>query len=189
MPLNKKEKLIAEAVDNMLQQEVKLGLSFHDNDDDQEYLSAERGYEYLHNQIDEMFALKAAEMVHTDGICQAFRKVHSYKYLDDPSFETAMQKEMVAQGIPKEERSKVVSWIPKIIEELKEEQSEWAEKDYGFHPNLDEIIETSQPEQDMEFDIEEVEDWSNDQNVEWERGDASAGHTPSEAENEDNRLT
>jgi hypothetical protein len=188
MPLNKKEKILLEAVQNMLQQDVMLGLSIHKNTDDEEYLSAERGYEYLHNQIDEMFSLKAAEITHTDGVCQAFRKVHSYKYLDDPSFKTAMQKEMVAQGIPKEDREKAIDWIPQIIKELKEEQSEWSEKDFGFHPQLDEIKETSQPEQPMDFDIEDVDGWSMKSNVKWKRGEASPGHTPDEAENTKNRL-
>jgi len=188
MSLNKKETTLLEALKNMLQQDVKLGLSVHNNTDDEQYLSAERGYEYLHNQIDEMFSLRAAEITHTDGVCQAFRKVHSYKYVDDPSFETAMQKEMVAQGIPKEDRTKAIGWIPQILKELKEEQSEWAEKDYGFNPSMDEIKEVSQTEQPMDFDIEEVEDWSTDSNVKWKRGDASPGHMPDEAENTKNRF-
>jgi len=188
MSLNKKEKMLLEAVQNMLQQDVMLGLSIHKNTDDEAYLSAERGYEYLHNQIDEMFSLRAADITHTDGVCQAFHKVHSYKYLDDPSFETAMQKEMVAQGVPKEERAQAISWIPKIIEELKEEQSEWSEKDFGFHPQLDEVKDASQPEQPMDFDIEDVEDWDMESNVEWKRGDASPGHAPDEKENTKNRF-
>jgi hypothetical protein len=187
MSLNKKEKILLEAVQNMLQQDVMLGLSIHKDKDDIAYQSAERGYEYLHNQIDEMFSLKAAELTHTDGICQAFSKVHSYKYLDDPSFETAMQKEMVAQGIPKEERVKAIGWIPQIIKELKEEQSEWSEKDYGFHPDLEEIKETSQPDQSNEFDIEEVDGWSMKSNMKWKRGEASPGRMPDEAENQRNR--
>jgi len=187
MPLNKKEKVLLEAVQNMLQQDVMLGLSIHKNKEDVEYLSAERGYEYLHNQIDEMFALKAAELVHVEGVCQAFHKVHSYKYLDDPSFKTAMEKEMVAQGIPSEDRVKAVAWIPQIIKELREEQSEWAEKDTGFNPQMEEIKEMSQPEQPMDFDIEEVDGWSMKPNITWKRGEASPGHIPGEAENKKNR--
>lgn len=184
MPLDKKEQLLLEAINSMLGQDAMLGLSIHKDDTQQ---SAERGYEYLHNQIDEMFALRASDLVHVDGICQAFRKVHSYKYLDDPSFKTAMEKEMVAQGIPKEERGKATGWIPTIIQELKEEQKEWSEKDFGFHPELDEIKEMSQPEQPLDFKIEEVEGWPTEANVEWDKGNASPSRTPSEDENTKNR--
>lgn len=177
MPLSKNEKLLVEAVDSMLQQDAKLGLVIHDKDH-QATGSAERGYEYLHNQIDDMFALRAAELTHAEGINQAFRKVHNYKYLDDPTFPTAMEKELVAQAVPAEERSAATSFISNIIEELKEEQQEWAEKDAGFNPNLNEIIDVSRPGEGQEFSVEEVEDWSMDSNVDWESGDASPGRTP-----------
>ena len=176
MALNKNEKLLLEALNSMLQQDAKLGLSIHDKSL-KAMGSAERGYEYLHGEISEMFALKSAELTHADGINQAFRKVHNYKYLDDPSFQTAMQKEMVAQAIPAEERAKALGFIPKILSEIKAEQKEWAEKD-SFNPNLDEIMEVSQPEQPLDFTIEEVDGWDNDSNIEWEEGNASPARTP-----------
>jgi hypothetical protein len=175
--MNKNEKLLAEAVETMLQHDAKLGLKMHDVDD-KNLGENERGLEYLHGQIDEMFALKAAELTHANGVCQAFQKVHSYKYLDDPEFEIAMKKEMVAQAVPVEDRTKAVGFIPTIISELKEDQAEWAERDFGFNPALDDIKEASRPEQPLDFKIEEVEGWPTDANVEWVSGDASAGHTP-----------
>lgn len=179
MALNKDERMLVEAIDSMLQQDAKLGLSIHDTED---FDSSERGYEYLHGQIDEMFALKAAELTYAESANQAFKKVHNYKYLDDPSFKTAMEKEMVAQAIPAEERKKALDFIPNIIEEVKEEQDVWAEKDFGFHPEMEEIKEMSQPEQNsMEFNIEEVDGWPTDSNVEWERGEASPGKMPSDS--------
>lgn len=178
--LNKAERMVAEAVETMLQQDAKLGLKMHDSTDTR-LGETERGLEYLHGQIDEMFALKAAELIHADGVCQAFQKTHSYKYLDDPSFKTAMKKEMVAQAVPAEDREKALGFIPAIIKELKEDQKEWAEKDFGFNPALDEIKEMSQPEQPLDFAIEDVEGWPSEANVEWgEIGDASPGHTPSD---------
>jgi hypothetical protein len=179
MTLNKHEKLLVEAINSMLQQDAKLGLGIHDTEHS-EAGTAERGYEYLHGQIDEMFALRAAELVHAEGVCQAFRKVHNYKYVDDPSFGTAMEKEMVAQAIPKEDRTKALDFVPKIIEELETERSEWCEKDFGFHPDLDEIKEASKPEQPMDFGIEEVEGWPTKANVDWDKGDASPSRTPSD---------
>lgn len=173
------ERTLAEAIDTMLQHDAKLGLKIHDADD-KRLGEAERGYEYLHGQIDEMFALKAAELVHAESVCQAFRKVHNYKYLDDPSFKTAMEKEMVAQAVPAEERTQALEFVPSIISELKADQAEWAEKDFGFNPKLDEIKEASQPEQPMDFGIENVEGWPTDSNVDWDEGDASPSRTPSD---------
>ena len=173
--LTNNEKLLVEGIKTMLQHDAQLGLKIH-ADELSELGSAERGYEYLHNQIDDMFALKAAELLHSNGICQSFRKVHNYKYLDDPSFTTAMEKEMVAQAVPAEERNKAKEFIPDIIKELKEDQAEWAEKDFGFHSNLKEIIDVSQIEQPLEMNIEERDDWTMESNVEFESGDASPGH-------------
>lgn len=171
MALNDNEKLLVEAIQSMLQHDAKLGLSIHDT----EAHSRERGFEYLHGQIDEMFSLKAAELSNADSVSSSFRKVHNYKYLDDPSFKTAMEKEMVAQAVPAEERNKALGFIPAIINELKQEQSEWAEKDFGFADHVSEMKEVSQPEQPLDFQIEDVEDWSNESNVDWEEGDASPG--------------
>lgn len=178
--LNKAEQTLVEAIDTMLQHDAKLGLKIHDTTAER-LGETERGLEYLHGQIDEMFALKAAELVHADGVCQAFRKVHNYKYLDDPSFKTAMLKEMVAQAIPATERDQALDFLPTIISELKEDKQSWAEKDFGFNPELDEIKEASQPEQPLDFGIEDVEGWPTDANVDWgELGDASPSRTPSD---------
>lgn len=172
MALNDNEKLLVEAMRSMFNQDAKLGLSIHDKDTD--YFDAERGLEYLHGHIDEMFTLKAVELIHSESICQAFNKVHSYKYLSDPSFITAMEKEMVAQAVPAAERSKACSFIPKIIDELKNDQQEWCEKDSGWHPSLDEIREISKPQQPIDFNVETRGNY-NKQNVTWKRGNASPG--------------
>lgn len=177
--LTKDEKNLLESIQTMLQHDVELGLKIH-KDSNEKLGHSERGYEYLHNQIDEMFALKAAELKHANSVCQAFKKVHNYKYLDDPAFPTAMEKEMVAQAVPAEERAKAIDFVPSIIKELKDDQKEWAEKDFGFNPNMEEIIDVSQPEQPLDFAIEEVEDWSMESNVDFDEGDASPGHIDDE---------
>lgn len=173
--LTEDEKTLLEGIKTMLQHDAQLGLKIHTKQHEQTG-PAERGYEYLHNQIDEMFALKAAELHHANSVCQAFKKVHNYKYLDDPSFSTAMEKEMVAQAVPAEERAKAASFVPSIIKELKDDQAEWAEKDFGFNPQMDQIIDVSQPEQPTELTIEDVDDWSMESNVDFDEGDASPGH-------------
>jgi polyhydroxyalkanoate synthesis regulator phasin len=170
MALNDDEKLVLEAFNSLLNQDAELGLSIHDYKDE----SIERGFEYLHNHIDDLFKVKSAELTHTDGINSAFSKVHTYKYIDDPKFATAMQKEMVAQGVPANERAKAVEFLDTIIDQLKDEQQEWAEKDSGFNPNLDEIM--SMPESEDEFTIEDSD--LNEGNVDFEEGEAGPARTP-----------
>lgn len=171
MALTKAEKLLAEAIDSMLKQDAKLGLAIHDQDFD----SAERGYEYLHNQIDEMFELKASDLTFSNSVNQAFRKVHSYKYIDDPSFKTAMEKELVAQAVPATERKKATDYLESIVEELKNERQIWNEKDSGFHPDLADIMEINS--QELTFNIEEVDGWPTKANVTWDKGNASPART------------
>lgn len=152
MALNNNEQLLLEAIKGMLKHDDKLGLSMHDQD--KELNQNERGFQYLHEQIADMFQVKAAELTHADSICRAFSKVHNYKYLDDFGFLTAMNKELTANAVPVVERRAALEFIPKIIEELRAEHKDWAEKDSGFSPHLDEIMDVSRPEQPTDFTIQ-----------------------------------
>lgn len=174
--LNKNEKALLEAINNMFDLDAQVGLAFHKKDELERH-NEERGYEYLHNQIEDMFTLKAAEFTHSDSVSQAFHKVHSYKYVDDPTFCTAMEKELVAQAVPADEREKAKDAITSIIKELQNEQKAWAEKDYGFNPHMDEINKISKPETPLDFEIHD-RDGYNDSNVEWDKSDASPSRTP-----------
>ncbi len=144
--LNDTEKLLVEAINTMLQHDAKLGLSVHDNNGPSGHQSGdgsdrtgeiERGFQHLHGHITEMFALKAAESPFHDSLCQAFGKVHNYKYIDDPTFKIAMEKELLAQGIPLEERKKALDIVPAIADELKSDEEIWSEQNFGFNPELD----------------------------------------------------
>lgn len=174
MGLNATEKLLVEAVQSMLQQDAELGLSMHDSNRDEQ--KHEAGFQYLHEQIDEMFALKAAELTHAEGVTAAFRKVHGYKYLEDWSFLPAMEKELVAKAVPVAERRKALGFIPDIVEEIRSEQKLWAEKDAGFNPKLDEVRKVSRPGKMGDFKIHDKP--INKRNVDKpERGDGSPART------------
>lgn len=136
MALKKPEQIACEAIDTMLRHKVALGLQDLPNDIQKE---EEHSFQYLHEQINEMFAIKAAGLTHHDGICAAFRKIHNYKYITDPTFRRSVNEEMRGQGIPTEERTKVLDYIPAIINEIKKE-TDWCERDAGWHPNLNEIL-------------------------------------------------
>lgn len=173
--LNDNEKLLVEAIKSMLNDKSELGLAIHP-DDEMSKLDW-RGYQYLHEQIQHMFEMKAAELTHSNSVMQAFNKVHSYKYLDDKTFVPAFEKEMTATAVPAHERRKALDYMDQIIEELKTEAA-WAEKDSGYNPKLDEINEISQPEQPLDFDI--IDSDLNKLNMEkFKPGDASAGKMPS----------
>lgn len=174
MGLNKNERLLVEGIQSMLQQDAKLGLSFHDSDKEAE--KAEQGYKYLHEQIDDMFLLKAAELTHAESVTSAFRKVHGYKYLEDWTFLPAMEKEMINRAVPVAERRKALEFIPKIVEELRSEQHVWSERDAGFNPKLDEVRKVSQPKQEGKFEIQDRP--LNKRNVDKpEKGDGSPART------------
>ena len=137
----KSEQVVCEAIDTMLRHKVALGLQDLPEDAQKE---EEHSFQYLHEQINEMFAIKAAGLTHHDGACAAFRKVHNYKYITDPTFHRSVSEEMKAQGIPANECKQVLEYIPAIINKIKD-GDEWSERDAGYHPNLDEIIKVSQP--------------------------------------------
>ncbi len=140
-----KEKLLVEAIDTYLQHSTELGLQKTDTKQEEDN---EHSFQFLHEQINEMFVLKAAGLTHHDGICSAFRKVHNYKYINDPTFFEAVRKELTAQAVPHEQRMKVEKFIEDIVEEIQKENGD--EKDAGYNPNLDEIIQASKPGQDYE---------------------------------------
>lgn len=154
MPLNDNERLLVEAIKSLLKQEAELGLSIHKSSTTPEDQQQKLSTNYLHEQINDMFTFKAAELTHAESICQAFHKVHNYKYIDDHTFVKAMDREMASTAVPAMERKKALDFIPSIIEELRTEQNEWAERDSGFNPRLDEIIKSSKPEQPLNFNIE-----------------------------------
>lgn len=136
--MTKDEKVLVECIKSMLDSKAKLGLTPDEKADDDNNPKM-RGMAYLEGHINETFASKAAELVHHTGVCAAFNKVHKYKYIEDETFTEAMNKEMTAQGIPASERKKALEFIPSIIEELQED-GDWAEADFGFHPDLDEVM-------------------------------------------------
>ena len=140
MALKESEQVLCEAIDTMLRHKVALGLQDLPEDAQQE---EEHSFQYLHEQINEMFAIKAAGLTHHDGVCAAFRKIHNYKYITDPTFRRSVNEEMRGQGIPAKEREQVLEYIPAIIDDVKKD-GDWCERDAGYHPNLDEILKAGQ---------------------------------------------
>ena len=142
MNLNDNEQMLVEAIKSLLDQKAHLGLS----DENEKAEKAERGLEHLHNSIGEMFALKIADSTFFESLRSAFNKVHSYKYIDNPSFAVAMDSELRSQGIPAPERAKAKKFVEDIVKELTTESKAYAERDAGFNPDLDEIMDLNNDE-------------------------------------------
>lgn len=142
MALSEDEKLLVEAFRGALRDQI--GLKGH-QPQIEELDERERGSEYLHQQIDELFHHKTADLDHHTGVCAAFARVHSYKYVDDPRFKTVMDREMKAQAIPTEDRQRACDTIDAIIAELKRENRSWSEQDAGW-VDMEEIEEACFPE-------------------------------------------
>lgn len=141
--MNENEKLLAEAIKSFLDSKAQLGLKVHE---DELESNVDHSTAYLHGHINELFAHKAAELTHYDGVKQAFSKVHNYKYITDKDFLPAMDREMIAQGIPGEERKQALDFVPQIVKELDNDKA-WQVEDFGFNPDLKEIMDVSKPEQ------------------------------------------
>lgn len=140
MPLKSNEKLLAEAIKGMLDDDA-LGDSTHKNRRKEERSNT---FTFLHEEIEQAYRLEVINLEHHDSVCSAFAKIHSHKYLDDPSFALAFKKEMSARAIPMEEQDTALKAMGRIVEKLLAEMNE---KDAGWNPDLDEIIALSQPEQ------------------------------------------
>lgn len=139
MALDKNEQMLVESFREYLAKQSDKFLPTSDDKATNDNNFKTRGFEYHHRQINEMFALRIADLVHHDGICAAFSKVHNYKYLDDPTFSEALKAEFSSQAIPVAEQKTAFEAIPKIIKELSTESKEWAERDSGWHQDLDDV--------------------------------------------------
>ena len=137
MALNPNEQLLLEAVKNMLD-DVALGVKAH-KDLKQDDSST---FTFLHEEIEQAYRLETIDLEHQDAICSAFDKIHSYKYLDDPTFNITFIHEMAARAVPLEEQGMAVEAMEKVV---KKHLVEMNEKDAGWNPNMKEIKKVSQP--------------------------------------------
>lgn len=177
--LNQNEYALLEALESMLKQDDELGLAHHD--DGEEADEAERGFEYLHNNIDDTYTVKAADLKHADSVIRAFKNVHNYRYIDDTSFIPALRKEMMATAVPADEMAKAEKFVLDVLDDLKD-GDDFAEKDAGFNPDLEEIIDISRPGQsDQDFDIIDKDGYM-DANIDWDKEDFRMGRTPAKPE-------
>lgn len=96
MPLSKTERLLQEAVKNMLADQDRIGLA---NLSDEEHSHTA---EYHWERVYDEFRLKVADSPFADAISSAFYAVHTHKYVDDPKFVLSFKSEMASRGLPRD---------------------------------------------------------------------------------------
>ena len=138
MPLNTDETMLVEALKLLLNRK-NLGLTDEPSESD-------NGITYLRENIIEQFALDTLSLTHHDGICAAFRKICDARYVTDPTFADALTTEFKSLGVPADEQHKAHEVLDKIVKKIRGERKYWNQQDAGWNPNLDEIIDASQPE-------------------------------------------
>lgn len=146
------EKFLAEAIKNALDANA---LGMHKFDPKQETSHTQQ---FKYEDIQNMMLLKVSKSPYATAIMAAFSKNHSYKYITDSSFETGFLKDMMAMGIPKNERQKAVDSLATIVKELDFE----AEADYGWNKQMDDLADVTtnadnrKPKRDVPFNNDET---------------------------------
>ena len=139
MGLSKNESTILEAVSNWLQDATATA------DDKDKGEETSHTFTFQHETVEQEFRLQMMESSYYDGICGAFNKIHSHKYLNDPTFALSFKKEMSGQGIPEEDQSKAIDAVSEVLKSVVGEDN--GEKDAGWNPYMDGIVKVSKPEQ------------------------------------------
>jgi len=133
--MNELEQLLCEEINIYFENYSKFGAPERPKDDD-----VDNAFQNLHEHINDLFAIKASDLIHYDNVCSTFRKIHNHLYITDPRFELTLSKELDSRGVPSEEKEKALGLITKIISEVKGVGENWKEQDAGYHPNLKNIL-------------------------------------------------
>lgn len=176
--LNTADRLLIEGIRELLSaKSPHIGLIHKDEATDT------KGFQYLHEHINDLFHVRAAELTHSTAVCAAFQKVHSYKFINDDFFNNALNAEMKSMAVPGVERTKALKFVEQIAEEINGDEN-WLERDAGFNPNLDEVVDTiSDYGSDNKFNIEDRR--LNSQNVKVVDNDGRPGKITSQQSPDD----
>lgn len=128
------EKAISEAIKNMLEGKVKLGIVGELEVPDQSH-TAQQQIEGLY----EAFALDFVDSPFYDSVTGAFRKIHSYKYVNHPTFKPSLEGELKSMGVPMEEIKKALDKIDTLVEGQGADNPN--ERDAGWNTNLGDILD------------------------------------------------
>ncbi len=138
--MNQSERAVLEAVEQMLT--TDLGLSGHAKAH-KETGKNERGSEYVHNDIDDAFAMEVADLDHYETVTSIFARLHAHMYLNDLAFTSRFVDQARNAGVPPEDVKKALAAVSKIAKKYDEEPlligSMSAEQAAGYHSELSDL--------------------------------------------------
>jgi len=152
MPDAKLEKLLVEAMKNLLDQD---DLGRIDND----YSERSHHVQFQWEDINDSFALKVKDSDFFDALNAAFYKIHSYKWIDDTTFDKAFTKELEAQGTPWDDIELGLKALEDVRNKYTKDSNENA---VGWAENLDEIERVTQEPKDNAPQEHDKETFSGD---------------------------
>ena len=99
--MNPKERMLFEAVQNMLKDKTSYGLDFHKGNVEDSHHA-----QFRHQDIEKTFKIKVNQpnVNMYEYVCAAFHHTHSYRNIDDPKFDLAFQKQM-GKIVPKTDQA------------------------------------------------------------------------------------
>ena len=134
--MNSHERAILEAISNFLDGKARLGIVGELEVPDQSH-TAQQQIEGLY----ETFALDFVESPFYESITGAFRKIHSYKYINHPTFKPSIEGELRSMGVPTEEIQKALDKIDTLVESQGPDNPN--ERDAGWNDNLGDIMDAT----------------------------------------------
>lgn len=132
MALNNNEAALVEAVAGFLRERAILGLPEAPKE-------VAHTSQFRWESVKDAFALKLSDSAFYESLTSAFHQVHSYKYVDHPTFCLALEAELKSRAVPTEEINKAIKVLTSLVEGLS--ASKPSERDAGWNPQLDEIAD------------------------------------------------
>ncbi len=132
MALSKHETSLLEAVAGYLRERAVLGLPKAPEE-------TSHTSQFRWESLKDAFALKVAESAFYESVTSAFHAVHSYKYIDHPTFKLALSAELKSRAVPTEEINKALKAVDALVEGLSAKNP--SERDAGWNPQIDEIAD------------------------------------------------
>lgn len=100
--------------------------------------------------IDDAYALKVSDSPFFESITSAFFQVHSYKYIDHPTFKLSLESELRNRALPTEEIDRAMGAVDSLVEELSKTKP--TERDAGWNPNIAEIADMTRNADNRKLD-------------------------------------
>ena len=88
--------------------------------------------------IDDDFRLRVAGSPYEDSVTSAFFQTHSYKYLDNPTFNLSFERELKQRAVPTNEITSAMGHLSSMVEDLKGDVSE---QDAGWNTEMDALVD------------------------------------------------